>query len=105
MAYQTLKISTEGAVRTIAVDRSDALNALNAQVWSELIDAFAAANADDGVRALLVTSGPKAFVAGADIKEFTALDGPGARERSRRIMGNYDRLRRLAKPSVAAIEG
>jgi len=106
MGYSSLKVSIAGAVMTIAVDRPDALNALNATVWSELLDAFAAANADDTVRALLVTgSTPKAFVAGADIKEFSALDGAGARARSRNIMGNYDRLRRLAKPSVAAIEG
>jgi enoyl-CoA hydratase len=106
MAYRTLKVSTAGAVMTVAVDRPDALNALNNTVWSELLDAFANAQADDTIRALLlVSASPKSFVAGADIKEFTALDGVGARERSARIMGNYDRLRRLAKPSVAAIEG
>lgn len=106
MTNSTLQVSTAGAVTTIAVHRPDALNALNATVWSELLDAFAAAEADDNVRALLLVSGsPKSFVAGADIKEFTALDGAGARARSQRIMGNYDRLRRLAKPSVAAIEG
>lgn len=68
--YETILVEQRGAVTLITLNRPKALNALNSHVLDELIDAFAAFEADDGQRcAVLTGSGDKAFAAGADIKE------------------------------------
>ncbi|MEM8697184.1 MAG: enoyl-CoA hydratase-related protein [Pseudomonadota bacterium] len=68
--YETILVEQRGAVTLITLNRPKALNALNSHVLEELIDAFAAFEADDGQRcAVLTGSGDKAFAAGADIKE------------------------------------
>lgn len=70
MTYETILTEQRGAVTLVTLNRPDSLNALNSQVLGELIDAFAAFDADDGQRCLVITgSGEKAFAAGADIKE------------------------------------
>lgn len=70
MAYEMILTETDGAVTIITLNRPQALNALSSVVLEELIDAFAAYQADDSQRcAILTGSGDKAFAAGADIKE------------------------------------
>ena len=72
MSYETILVEQRGAVTLITLNRTQALNALNSKVLEELIDAFAAYQADDGQRcAVLTGSGDKAFAAGADIKEMS----------------------------------
>src|SRR3546814_15184875 len=58
-----------GAVTLITLNRPQALNALNVQVLSDLIEAFAAYDKDDSQRCAVITRSEKAFAAGADIKE------------------------------------
>ena len=70
--YETILTETDGAVTIITLNRPKALNALSSVVLEELIDAFAAYQADDGQRCAIITgSGDKAFAAGADIKEMS----------------------------------
>ena len=70
MTDPLLLIDTADGVRTIRVNRPDKLNALNAATLNALDAAFADAASDDAVRVVVLTgSGPKAFVAGADIAE------------------------------------
>ncbi|WP_435418559.1 enoyl-CoA hydratase-related protein [Parerythrobacter aurantius] len=70
MTYETILTETDGAVTVITLNRPQALNALSSVVLEELIDAFAAYQADDSQRcAILTGAGDKAFAAGADIKE------------------------------------
>src|SRR5690625_6385612 len=69
MAYRTLEVSNCGAVRTIADNRPDKLNALNRETINELGIAFAQAGLDDAVRVVVLAgAGDNAFVAGADIR-------------------------------------
>ena len=71
MPYTNLLIDDASGVRTITINRPEQLNALNRDTIAELDQALSAADADKSVRVLIITgSGPKAFVAGADIKEF-----------------------------------
>ncbi|MBM3557692.1 MAG: hypothetical protein FJX47_19305 [Alphaproteobacteria bacterium] len=100
-----VRAATEGPIRILTIDRPKALNALNAQTWEELMAAFDAAAADPAIRAVILEGAGGNFVAGADIKEFEALDEEKAEARSRRIAGYYDRIRRLPKPTIAAIDG
>ena len=97
--------SRKDAVFTIVVNRPAARNAMSVEVWRLLMQALDEAEGDANIRALIVTGAGGNFVAGADIKEFVALDGPKAEARSRQIAGFYDRVRRSPKPSVAAIDG
>ncbi|QKG72137.1 enoyl-CoA hydratase-related protein [Erythrobacter mangrovi] len=70
--YETITVEKRDAVTLITLNRPQALNALNSQVLEELIEAFAAYQADASQRcAVLTGSGDKAFAAGADIKEMS----------------------------------
>ncbi len=69
MAYETIKVETRGRVGIVTLDRPDALNALNNQLVTELIEAVAAYDADEEIGCIVITGSQKAFAAGADIKE------------------------------------
>jgi len=106
MAPDLLLTDDLGAVRRITVNRPDRLNALDRASLDALHVAFAAAAADPGVRAVLLTgAGPKAFVAGADIAEMSSLSAVEARDFSRHGQALMSRIERLGKPVLAAING
>ncbi|MHA6346767.1 enoyl-CoA hydratase [Roseivivax sp. CAU 1761] len=71
MAYETIIVEVEDDVATIKLNRPDALNALNAQLLTELSQALGDAQANDRVRCIILTGSSKAFAAGADIKEMS----------------------------------
>ena len=106
MEYTMLKLANRDGVLWITINRPDKLNALNATVMSELDSVLAAAGEDDGVHAVVVTgSGEKAFVAGADIAELNTLGPDAAKELSLRGQSVFNRLERMTKPTVAAVNG
>lgn len=65
--YETIRTAIEDRVLTITLDRPDRLNAFTATMCEELIAAFDAADADDGLAAIIVTGAGRAFCAGADL--------------------------------------
>jgi enoyl-CoA hydratase/carnithine racemase len=67
MAYETIKYEVAEQILTITLNRPDKLNAFNATMQKELIDAFDAADKDDDVRAIIVTGAGRGFCAGADL--------------------------------------
>ena len=67
MKYEEIKTSVADRVATITLNRPDKLNAYTARMQEELIDAFAGADQDDEVRAVVVTGAGRAFCAGADL--------------------------------------
>ena len=89
----------------LTINRPQALNALNAGVFSE-IDEVVSGTLPQTSRLLLITgSGEKAFAAGADITEFTSLDGEQARQLSQRGQKIFDKLENFHLPTVALIHG
>ena len=73
--YATITVDPQDDVTLVTLNRPQALNALNSQVLDELIDAFAAYQADPGQRCLVLTgAGDKAFAAGADIREMAEME-------------------------------
>lgn len=68
MVYETILVETRGKVGLIRLNRPQALNALNLQLVSELVDALRAFDKDDAIGAIVLTGSEKAFAAGADIK-------------------------------------
>lgn len=71
MSYETILVEKRDAVTLITINRPQALNALNSQVLTNLIDAFAAYDADPTQHCAVLTGNEKAFAAGADIKEMS----------------------------------
>jgi enoyl-CoA hydratase len=69
--YETITVEKRGAVAVLTINRPDKLNALSRQVHQEGVAALDELKHDDSVRVVVLTgSGEKAFIAGADIKEF-----------------------------------
>jgi enoyl-CoA hydratase len=93
----------ESRTAIVRLNRPKQLNALNGAVMDALCDALEALDRDDEVRAIVVTGNERAFAAGADIGE---MAGASAVEmlRSNRI-GQWDRVRRVSKPIIAAVSG
>jgi enoyl-CoA hydratase len=106
MGFENLLSERRGEVLWLTVNRPDKLNALNRATMSELDAAVAAAEADGAVHALVITgAGDKAFVAGADISELRTLGAVEAKEFALRGQAVFNRIGRLAKPTVAAVNG
>ena len=106
MNYETITVEQRDAVTLITLNRPKALNALNSQVLEELIEAFAAYEADDGQRcAVLTGSGEKAFAAGADIKEM--VDKPSADFYLDDFFSRWTShlVKATRKPWIAAVNG
>jgi enoyl-CoA hydratase len=87
----------------VRLNRPKQLNALNGAVMDALCDALEALDADDEIRAIVVTGSHRAFAAGADIGEM-ADASPIDMLRGNRI-GQWDRVRRVSKPVIAAVNG
>ncbi|NGM65877.1 enoyl-CoA hydratase/isomerase family protein [Sphingobacterium sp. SGR-19] len=91
----------------ITVNRPDKLNALNTLVLKELAEILATLKANDDVRGIILTgAGDKAFVAGADIKEFQEFSSDDAWQLSKSGQEEVmDELYTFPKPVIAAING
>ncbi|MGS1015477.1 enoyl-CoA hydratase [Allosphingosinicella humi] len=103
MSYENILVEQRGAVTLITLNRPKALNALNSAVLRELIDAFAAYDADDSQRCAVLTGSEKAFAAGADIKEMS--DQGFASMYASNFFGGWERVTATRKPWIAAVAG
>jgi enoyl-CoA hydratase len=105
--YQTITAELSEGIFTITINRPDKLNALNKDVIAELGAAITEAYGNDQIKSVLITgSGEKAFVAGADISEFAALDAQGGAALARRGQQDvFDKIEACPKPVVAAVNG
>jgi enoyl-CoA hydratase len=101
--YETLLVEQRGAVTLIILNRPKALNALNSQVLSELIEAFAAFDADDSQRCAVLTGSDRAFAAGADIKEMS--DQGFASMYESNFFAGWEKVTATRKPWIAAVAG
>ena len=107
MANENIIVESEGAVMRITINRPKQLNALNGATIAELSVAFKAGEADKAIRSIIVTGmGDKAFVAGADIKEFADFSVPEGKELSRKGHTDlFNLVENLSTPVIAAING
>jgi enoyl-CoA hydratase/carnithine racemase len=101
--YQSLRVEQAGHVVTLTFDRPEKKNPLSQELVNEMLWALDDAEADPGVRAIVLTGAGNAFSAGADLKGMTADRGKLEKK------GEFDdlllRLDRLTKPIVARIPG
>lgn len=101
--YETILVEQHGAVTLVTLNRPQALNALNSGVLRDLIAAFAAYDADDSQRCLVLTGSEKAFAAGADIKEMQTqgfADMYGSN-----FFAGWEQITRTRKPWISAVSG
>ena len=106
MTDSLLLINDSNGVRTILVNRPDKLNALNAATIDALDAAFTDAESTADVRVVVLTgSGPKAFVAGADISEMNTLTPVQGRDFSLRGTRMMRRVEKLNKPVIGMLNG
>jgi enoyl-CoA hydratase len=106
MSDSPLLVADHGAVRTLTIHRPERLNALDSATIRALHEAFEAAANDPAVRVVVLTgSGPKAFVAGADISEMSALSAVEARDFSLRGQRMMRFVEKMPKPVIAMVNG
>jgi enoyl-CoA hydratase len=104
MTYTTIETEVHGRVGLVRLKRPKALNALNATLVGELIDALTAFDADEQLGCIVITGNEKAFAAGADIGAmagyaFTDIYQQGL------FAKEWVQLRQIRKPIVAAVAG
>jgi enoyl-CoA hydratase len=113
--FDTIGYETDGPVATVTLNRPEAANAQNSQMIDDLDAALDAADADDGVRVVVLAGSGKHFSAGHDLKEILGGEDDWARLRAtpegkwrhEQVM-YFDRcvrLRDFRKPTIASVHG
>lgn len=107
MALETISKQDNGGIRTLTIDRPKQLNALNRQTIEELGQALTEAEKDPKIGVIILTgAGEKAFVAGADIKEFANFSvEEGKKLSAEGHQKLFDLLENLETPVIAAVNG
>ena len=89
MSYETIRYAVADTIATITLNRPEKMNTFTARMMHEMIDAFDRVDADDAVRAVIVTGEGRAFCAGADLsagaKTFDYADLPDKEKEFDRI--------------------
>ncbi len=107
MAFENILLEKKDKHALITINRPNQLNALNKNTIRELSEALDDLEKDENVRAVILTgSGEKAFVAGADIKEFSDFNVEEGRKlaaKGQEIL--FDKIANFPKPVIAAVNG
>lgn len=103
MAYDTILVDKRDHVLLITLNRTSALNALNAQMMGEIAAALAEADQDPRIGASVITGTERAFAAGADIKEMAGLTFPQSFVDD--YAASYEAIAKARKPIIAAVAG
>jgi enoyl-CoA hydratase len=107
MTYENIKVDFKDNILFLTINREKALNALNGRTMTELHHFFyETAPNNTAARGIIITgAGEKAFIAGADIKEFLELDAEKGAEMSRFGQEVFYFIERFPKPVIAAVNG
>lgn len=100
---ETLLFERRDRVALITLNRPQSLNALNLAMMNELVSLTAELDADDAIGAIVITGSPRAFAAGADIKEMAGNTYMDAYLTD--WFSGWDRLSAVRKPLIAAVSG
>ncbi len=105
-SFKNILSTNSDGITTITVNRPDKLNALNWETIQEIGKAVALAVADKSIEGIIITgAGPKAFVAGADISEFSAYSVEEGKKLSADGHKVFKSIERCPKPVIAAVNG
>lgn len=101
--YTSILVETHGRVGLIRLNRPQAMNALNAVLVREMMDALHSLDATPEIGALVITGSERVFAAGADIKEMAGATPVGMLLHDN--ISQFDRIRHVKKPVIAAVSG
>src|ERR1700760_913051 len=105
-SFENITYEVKGSIGYITLNRPKVMNALNRRTVEELNAAFHVAKEDATVKGVILTgAGEKAFIAGADIAELSAIDGKQAGEFSEKGQEVLFFIETLGKPVIAAVNG
>jgi enoyl-CoA hydratase/carnithine racemase len=103
--YESLSVAQTGGRATITFERPESYNAMNARLMKELIGVLESLTADRSVRSIVITGRGKAFMSGADIKEYAGF----SEEEFNRFQQNgrrvYELIEAAPQPVIAAVNG
>jgi enoyl-CoA hydratase len=103
MAYEHILVEVQAPIATVTLNRPKVLNALSPDLIREVSMALAEFEADESVRAVVLTGGPKVFAAGADISDMA--DRTSVDQLRRDQTGRWAVIAAFTKPLVAAVNG
>ncbi len=103
--YHTIQLDVTGPVATLTFQRPEKLNALNAEMVQETTHALKALQTQPEVRVLMLTGQGRAFIAGADVRQFLEFDSVRAYEFARQAQELVNLLEALPIPVMAAVNG
>ena len=104
--YTNILLHIENGILTISVNRPDKLNALNKETIQEIGDAVKTAERDPAIAGIILTGvGAKAFIAGADISEFSSYSIEQGQALSAAGHEVFNSVERCTKPVIAAVNG
>ena len=107
MSYETILFDVEEGLATITLNRPEKYNALNRQMYEDILGALKQCTRDNDIRAIIITGSGKAFSTGADLVELQSQLGSidisdALRQGLNRIVST---IRQLEKPVVAVVNG
>ena len=102
--YSCIQTETRSKTGLITINRPKQMNALNDTVMDEIGSALLAYDKDDAIMAMIITGSPKAFAAGADIGAMASW-GYMDVYKTDYITRNWETIRRIRKPVIAAVAG
>jgi len=105
MEYEILKLDVDHGIATITINRPQVLNALNSHFFVEMNHVLNVLDADESIKAVILTGVDKAFVAGADIAEMSDMDYNHARSFSLTGQDTFQRIENFRTPVIAAVNG
>src|SRR3981081_4029695 len=103
MGYEHIVVDVEPPIATVTLNRPKVLNALSPDLIREVSEALAQFEADESVRAVVLTGGPKVCAAGADISDMA--DRSSGDQLRRDQTGRWAVIAAFTKPLVAAVNG
>lgn len=108
MGYETIMFEKRGAVGLLTLNRPERLNAINRRMIEELNGLLDSVEADESIRALVVTGAGRAFCSGFDLKESAVMEERGVAQWQPVLKSDFDIIMRfwhLAQPTIAAVRG
>src|SRR5467141_2411064 len=103
MGYEFILVDVEPPIATVTLNRPKVLNALSPELVGEVNEALRELDADDRVRAVVLTGGPKVFAAGADIGDMA--ERTAVEQLSRDQTGRWAGIAAFTKPLIGAVNG
>jgi 3-hydroxypropionyl-coenzyme A dehydratase len=101
-----IQLEPEGDIAIVRINRPEALNAMNVDVVSELSRTIDIIAADDSIKVVIITgAGERSFCAGADISYMVNIDPMQAERYATSAQGVINKIERLEKPVIAAVNG